>query len=82
MGLRTPSTIGANVLPTTASPVGLGLPLGLPRKVHDGPPELDKLLACQWFGHIISVHFISWAVLNQNITLLDLIRNEGRRNGC
>ena len=75
MGLRTP-TIGATVLPTMASPVGLGLPLGLPRKIHDRLPELGKLLACQRFGHIISVHFISWAVLNKDITLLNLIRNK------
>ena len=59
-----------------ASPVGLGLPIGLPRKIHDRLPELGKLLACQWLGHIISVHFISWAVLNKDITLLNLIRNK------
>ena len=59
-----------------ALPVGLGLPLGLPRKIHDRIPELGELLALQWLGHVVSVHFICWAVLNKNITLLNLIRNK------
>ena len=59
-----------------ASPVGLGLPLGLSRKIHDQIPELGELSALQWFGHVVSVHFICWAVLNKNITLLDLICNK------
>ena len=52
-----------------ALPVGLGLPLGSPRKIHDQIPELGELLALQWLGHVVSVHFICWAVLNKNITL-------------
>ena len=62
--------------PTMASPVGLGLPLGLPREIHNRIPELGEFSAIQWLGHVVSIHFICWAVLNKNITLLDLIRNK------
>ena len=40
------------------------LPLGLPRKIHYQIPELGELPALQWFGHVVSVHFICWAVLS------------------
>ena len=56
--------------------VGLGLPLGLPREIHNRIPELGELPALQRLGHVVSIHFICWAVLNKNITLLDLIRNK------
>ena len=65
-----------------ASPLGLGLPLGLFREIHNRIPELGELSALQWFGHVVSVHFICWAVLNLNITLLDLVCHKEVTDGC
>jgi hypothetical protein len=38
--------------------------------------ERSKLLTLEWFRHEIRNHFISWTVLNGNITFINMIRNE------
>ena len=45
-------------------------------EIHDNFLELEKLLALERLGKKIGNHFISWAIIDANFSLLDSIFDE------
>ena len=45
-------------------------------EIHNGASEAPVLLALEGFSHVITFHAIHWAVLNLDIALQMLFRNE------
>lgn len=43
-------------------------------EIHESSPVRGELLSNDGLAHVVRFHFISWAVLNSDNTLLDLIR--------
>ena len=43
---------------------------------HDAAPELLKQTSLQWLTHVVAIHLRSGTILNPEISLLNLIRQE------
>ena len=56
-------------------PAAFGTGLGL-AFVHQGGAMFIELRPLQWFRHVVSFHFVCWAVLYRYIALFDLVGNK------
>ena len=45
-------------------------------KVEDTGSKSLELRTLEWFRHVVTLHFVCWAVLHLDITILDLISHE------
>jgi len=43
---------------------------------HNAAPELLKQTSLQWLTHVVTIHLCSGTILNPEISLLNLIRQE------